>query len=48
MTDSNPVSMGTLRSFPPFAFDVDDRGAVVGGADVGDLGLAELVCAEPG
>jgi hypothetical protein len=31
-----------------FTVDVDVRGAVVGCADVADVGLAELVCAESG
>jgi hypothetical protein len=34
--------------FSAFTFDVDDRGAVVGGADVADVGLTGLVCAEAG
>ena len=31
-----------------FAFDVDNCGAVVGSADVADVSLAELVCAQAG
>jgi hypothetical protein len=30
-----------------FAFDADDRGAVVGGADVADIGLAEFLARKP-
>jgi hypothetical protein len=48
MTNSNSASMGTLRSFSAFAFDLDDSGSVVGGADVADVGLAELICTEAG
>ncbi len=39
---------GHSAFFSAFTFDVDDSGAVVGGADVADVGLAELIGAEAG
>ncbi len=34
--------------FPAFALDVDNRSAVIGGADISDVGLAEFLGAQPG
>lgn len=45
ITESSSASTGTLRSFVAFALHAENCGAVVGGADVADIGLAQLLSA---
>ena len=42
MTDRSSASIGTLRSLPPLP-DVDGRGPVIGGANIANVGEAELL-----
>ena len=40
--------MGTAAFFAAFAFDVDDGGPVIGGADIVDVDRQEFFSAQPG